>query len=305
MPKCLQCGKNGIFLKVDFKTGNCKLCQGKEENRRIDELRASRMMKSGIEEEEKANNAVCLAMFMYYYNNAETFYSGVLDIEEKYSGFKYIKEYPNAKYKQLLRDKQWHMREAIEREYIQIVDESKGIYKNNRSKTIELCRNFIINIRKYKNEFDKETLQLVYSLLKKLSIYLNIDVSEDLPENYGENDYDQLSGYDFEFWCANLLRKNGYNSVELTRGSGDQGVDIIAEKDDIRYAIQCKRYSTDIGNKSVQEVVAGKSYYKCQVGVVMTNSHFTKSAKELANATGTILWDRKKYSNCFPLKTKL
>ena len=74
-------------------------------------------MRSGIEEQEKANNAICLSKFMYYFNNAETFLSGVIEIEEKYSGFKYVNEYPNSEYKHLLRDKQWHMRDAIEREY--------------------------------------------------------------------------------------------------------------------------------------------------------------------------------------------
>lgn len=37
---------------------------------------------------------------------------------------------------------------------------------------------------------------------------------------------------------------------------------------------------------------AGKAYYKCHVGVVMTNSTFTLGAKQLADATGILLWDR-------------
>ena len=105
-------------------------------------------------------------------------------------------------------------------------------------------------------------------------------------------DFDMLEGHDFEYWCADLLRHNGFENVEVTPGSGDQGVDIIAEKDDIRYAIQCKCYSTDLGNTPIQEVCAGKNLYHCQIGVVMTNRYFTKSAQELAQATGTLLWDR-------------
>ena len=34
--------------------------------------------------------------------------------------------------------------------------------------------------------------------------------------------------------------------------------------------------------------------YGCQIGAVMTNSHFTSGAKELAEATGVLLWDREK-----------
>ena len=103
---------------------------------------------------------------------------------------------------------------------------------------------------------------------------------------------DKMDGRQFEFFCADLLRKSGFINVEVTRSSGDQGVDIVAMKDSIRYAIQCKCYSKDLGNTPIQEVNAGKVYYKCHVGVVLTNRHFTAGAKELAEATGVLLWDR-------------
>lgn len=103
---------------------------------------------------------------------------------------------------------------------------------------------------------------------------------------------DCMEGHEFEFWCADALRKLGYHHVEVTPGSGDQGVDVLAQKDGIKYAVQCKRYSSDLGNKPVQEVHAGKAIYHCHVGVVITNQHFTTGAKELAAATDTLLWDR-------------
>lgn len=103
---------------------------------------------------------------------------------------------------------------------------------------------------------------------------------------------DGMEGHQFERFCADLLRKNGFLDVEITPGSGDQGVDIIAAKNGIRYAIQCKNYSSPLGNTPIQEVCAGKMYYKCHVGAVMTNSTFTQSAKQLADATSVLLWDR-------------
>ena len=109
----------------------------------------------------------------------------------------------------------------------------------------------------------------------------------------GKNiDIDIMSGEEFESFCAKVLQDNGFENVNITKASGDQGVDIIAFKDGVRYAIQCKRYSNSVGNKAVQEVIAGMQYYGCPVGIVMTNSYFTKSAKELADKTGIILWDR-------------
>lgn len=104
--------------------------------------------------------------------------------------------------------------------------------------------------------------------------------------------YDYMEGHDFEQFCAKLLKANGFSNVYVTPGSNDQGIDILAEKLGVKYAIQCKRYSSDVGNKAVQEVFAGKSYYNCHVGVVLTNRYFTQSAKELAEKTQIFLWNR-------------
>lgn len=106
------------------------------------------------------------------------------------------------------------------------------------------------------------------------------------------DNFDDLNGWEFESFCAKVLGENGYKNVQVTRGSGDQGVDILAERDGIKYAVQCKNYSQPVGNKAVQEIYSGMNFYKCHVGIVMTNNYFTQSAKELAKEEGIVLWDR-------------
>ncbi len=44
------------------------------------------------------------------------------------------------------------------------------------------------------------------------------------------SEYDYMEGHDFEYFCAELLKKNGFSNVEVTQGSGDHGIDILAEK---------------------------------------------------------------------------
>lgn len=105
-------------------------------------------------------------------------------------------------------------------------------------------------------------------------------------------DFDDMDGHEFEYFCADILRKNGYSDVDVTKGSGDQGIDIIAHKDGIKYGIQCKCYASDIGNKAVQEAFAGKTFYGCHVAAVITNRYFTSSAKALAEKNGVLLWNR-------------
>lgn len=146
---------------------------------------------------------------------------------------------------------------------------------------------------------ENEEFNIVNDVLTIVVIVCSLEVSlqfytSEIASKAQLPNFDNMDGHEFEFFCASLLRKNGYENVSVTSGSGDQGVDIIAYKDDIKYGIQCKCYHSDIGNKAVQEVYAGKNFYNCDVGVVMTNRYFTKSAIELAKKNRIHLWDRKK-----------
>ena len=109
--------------------------------------------------------------------------------------------------------------------------------------------------------------------------------------------FDTMEGHEFEYFCADLLKKNGFVNVEVTQGSGDHGIDILAEKDDVSYAIQCKCYSSNIGNAAIQQALAGKKYYKRDIAVVLTNQYFTSQAKDEAKVFGVKLWDRDKLND--------
>lgn len=101
-----------------------------------------------------------------------------------------------------------------------------------------------------------------------------------------------MEGHDFEYFCAELLEKQGFLDVEVTRASGDYGIDILAEKEGVTYAIQCKRYAAAVGVEAVQQAYAGRDYYDRMVGVVMTNQYFTAPAAEAARKLKILLWDR-------------
>ncbi len=103
---------------------------------------------------------------------------------------------------------------------------------------------------------------------------------------------DEMEGHEFEYFCADLLEKQGFTEVEVTRGSGDFGVDILAEKDGVTYAVQCKRYHGLVGVDAVLKTYAGRDYYGRMVGAVMTNQYFTSPAVEAAGKLRILLWDR-------------
>ncbi len=103
---------------------------------------------------------------------------------------------------------------------------------------------------------------------------------------------DNMTGLEFEKCVAHMLRMQGYKNVRLTE-KYDLGVDIVATKDGIRWGIQVKRYSGLVKADAVRQVVTALKKYKCDKGMVITNSFYSRTAIELARSNDCILIDRK------------
>lgn len=143
------------------------------------------------------------------------------------------------------------------------------------------------------NLLSKDTVMILLIILSFLVVILIIYlISQKLHGRFKRYDLDEMEGHDFEYYCADLLRKRGFIDVSVTKGSGDYGIDILAEKDGVTYAIQCKAYASPVGVKAIQEAFAGKEYYDRMVGAVLTNQYFTNPAVEAAKKLKILLWDR-------------
>ena len=200
---------------------------------------------------------------------------------------------------------QANMRRIIERQRVISGKAMLGRLKDNVSAKVNLYLDVAREFNDNKERFSEETLDFAQRALDKLYLMAgkeNISRQILIPE-WAEasvpaggrrtiETVDLMNGSAFEVFCGELLQSNGFTDVDLIAKSGDQGVDIVAEKDSVRYAFQCKRYDSDLGNSPIQEVYAGKEMYGCHVGVVMTNRHFTNGAKALAEKTHVLLWDR-------------
>ncbi len=103
---------------------------------------------------------------------------------------------------------------------------------------------------------------------------------------------DDMEGREFESFCASFLEDEGFIDIQFTPDSHDYGIDLFASKDGISYAFQCKRYDHPVGIAAIQQAYAGKDYYDCMVGVVMTNQYFTSPAVKMASKLNIMLWDR-------------
>jgi len=97
-----------------------------------------------------------------------------------------------------------------------------------------------------------------------------------------------VDGHLFENWAAAALSGFGWDA-QVTAASGDQGIDVIATRQGRKLGLQCKLYSSPIGNKAIQEAHAGKAFYGAERVGVLSNAPFTSSARDLAAATGVLL----------------
>lgn len=251
------------------------------------------MLESNIRSNVNAMySAATLTGFFCYYDNA---INGLTELA-KLNKVCYSTSAPNER-EQLESELQLNLCNAIVRIKDETIRTIKGKYANSpefQKKAVENFRNDINNVilRLSSGTLDVATrvADELQSLVDKMT--LNNGSKKAGGVEYELTLVDLMDGHDFEYWCADVLSNCGFQNVIVTRGSGDQGVDVIGEKGGVKYAVQCKRYSSDLGNTPVQEVYSGKTFYHCHVAAVMTNRRFTAGAKKLAAETGTLLWDR-------------
>lgn len=101
-------------------------------------------------------------------------------------------------------------------------------------------------------------------------------------------DWRSLRGIDFERFLEQAFRALGYET-QLQGRAGDQGVDLLIRSDSQTWAVQAKGYEGAVSNSAIQEVVAGMYHYRCTRCAVVTNSVFTRSARELAESNNCLL----------------
>lgn len=115
---------------------------------------------------------------------------------------------------------------------------------------------------------------------------------------------DSLSGVEFEDFMYYLLTSLGLN-VKKTKKSHDYGADLLINLKDKTIVVQCKLYNKhSVGNSAVQEVYTATNYYNASLGMIVTNSFFTKPAITLAEKSGVKLWNRDTLNKLINLNSK-
>jgi restriction system protein len=108
---------------------------------------------------------------------------------------------------------------------------------------------------------------------------------------------DAMNGIEFEHYAAALLANEGFTDVQVTRASGDNGVDIMATLGEKRYAIQAKRYKGTVSRRAVSDAVAGMLPYGCNACMVITSGYLSAKAMDFARTHQCTIVDRDVLAN--------
>jgi predicted RecB family endonuclease len=100
-------------------------------------------------------------------------------------------------------------------------------------------------------------------------------------EKSNSDDSKVSTGMNFEKVLGEMYEQMGYE-VEITKGSGDQGADLILVKDGEKTVVQAKYSKSKVSSDAVREAIAAKRFYDADYGTVITNSSFQPNARELA-----------------------
>ena len=129
---------------------------------------------------------------------------------------------------------------------------------------------------------------------------INIEIAKQLTraeqELFFYKHVKDMSGIEFEKYTSIILRFQGYIIYPTYGNSMDYGTDLIAVKPgkhgkNIKIAIQCKQYQSNVSNQVVSVIDSSRKIYQCDSAWVITTSKYTRNAILTANTCDVKLID--------------
>lgn len=127
--------------------------------------------------------------------------------------------------------------------------------------------------------------------LDKIDAYENALKEHEYWENLDKEDYwRSMNGRTFEREINDLFIRHGYKTL-LCKGGGDGGIDIIAEKEKVKIAIQCKAHSSRISPSVARDLLGTISSSGISQGYLITLNGGTSGTIEFCKNNNIVLWD--------------
>ena len=140
------------------------------------------------------------------------------------------------------------------------------------------ARVLIKRLRNYVNDYatDHVTFDLAKEALVSFGYIGKPSTQTDLASNVCS-----MTAIAFKEFTVSLFREMGY-AVEITSGTGDNGIDLLLRKNNQLSAVQCKRWSVPVGEAVVRDFYIALMSSGAQSGYVVTTSTFTSHAYSFA-----------------------
>ena len=162
---------------------------------------------------------------------------------------------------------------------------------NKIAKYIAIAASVIVFLVLMSIYFPIGWLLLLLAAIVVFAVWVNYDSNK--KETYSPEYNVNMTGNEYEQFVAGKLRREGYHEVIVTSKSNDHGADILAiAPDGKRVVIQCKHYKRTVGQRAVQDAVSARNYYHYDRSMVITNSKYTKQARNFAYHTDTVLIEK-------------
>jgi hypothetical protein len=116
----------------------------------------------------------------------------------------------------------------------------------------------------------KECVEYLNNLLPKVKDFY-----------HSKSFWESLNPYEFEKEVAALFQRYGW-VANVTRGSGDEGVDIFLEKDNQKAIVQCKKHINPIGPAIARELLGAVVHHKSHLGILVCTGGFTSGVYQFA-----------------------
>lgn len=145
-------------------------------------------------------------------------------------------------------------------------------------------------IQSYKDEENKRLKEYVVreihrieSTFEEISVLNNkiwfIPEREKTALRSSLNQLKKINPYDFEAYVGNIYEKMGY-SIKMTPKSGDSGVDLVLEKKNQKFIVQCKRYNGTVSSSEVRAFLGTMVFHQAEYGKFVTTGKFSSNCYE-------------------------
>lgn len=115
----------------------------------------------------------------------------------------------------------------------------------------------------------------------------------------------QLTPREFEEWTESPFKSLGFQNVVLTPQSGDKGLDLIAEKDGNKIAIQCKKFKGVVGSPVIQAFAGALQTAEIDKGYFITTGSYSVDAEKMAQDLPIELYNKNTLGDLIELAMKV